>query len=149
MGSAQTIKLLAVMEPKTVTGAAKNMLDFCRFARDINETLPGSTIIETSIVTFERGRNSQTGRRDEGNMPSSLEPPNEFVKAARALGLEVDIIPERFRFELRVIPSLREAIESRAPDIVLTHHAKSQFLMKKWRLFLKKHMGDFSHCSSK
>jgi glycosyltransferase involved in cell wall biosynthesis len=145
MGSAQTIKLLAVMEPKTVTGAAKNMLDFCRFARDINETLPGSTIIETSIVTFERGRNSQTGRRDEGNMPSSLEPPNEFVKAARALGLEVDIIPERFRFDLRVIPSLREAIERRAPDIVLTHHVKSHFLMKMSRLWQKYHWVAFHH----
>jgi glycosyltransferase involved in cell wall biosynthesis len=146
MGSAQTIKLLAVMEPKTVTGAAKNMLDFCRFARDINETLPGSTIIETSIVTFERGRNSGTvQRRDEGNTPSSLEPPNEFVKAARELGLEVDIIPERFRFDLRVIPSLREAIERRAPDIVLTHHVKSHFLMKMSRLWQKYHWVAFHH----
>lgn len=151
MGSAQTIKLLAVMEPKTVTGAAKNMLDFCRFARDINETHPGSTIIETSIVTFERGRksaalDSQTlQRRNEGNDSSSLESPNEFVKAARELGLEVDIIPERFRFDLRVIPSLREAIERRAPDIVLTHHVKSHFLMKMSRLWQKYAWVAFHH----
>ncbi len=138
MGSAQTIKLLAVMEPKTVTGAAKNMLDFCRFARDVNETLPGSTIIETSIVTFERGRN-------EGKTSGSLESPNEFVKAARELGLEVDIIPERFRFDLRVIPSLREAIERRAPDIVLTHHVKSHFLMKMSRLWQKYAWVAFHH----
>jgi glycosyltransferase involved in cell wall biosynthesis len=143
MGSAQTIKLLAVMEPKTVTGAAKNMLDFCRFARDINETHPGSAIIETSIVTFERGRNSATldsqtlQRGEAGNSAGSIESPNEFVKAARELGLEVDIIPERFRFDLRVIPSLREAIERRAPDIVLTHHVKSHFLMKMSRLWQK------------
>lgn len=142
MGSAQqTIKLLAVMEPKTVTGAAKNMLDFCRFAREINETLPNSTIIETSIVTFERGRksgapDSQTLQpQDEGSNAGSLESPNEFVKAARELGLEVDIIPEAFRFDLRVIPSLREAIERRSPDIVLTHHVKSHFLMKMSRLW--------------
>jgi glycosyltransferase involved in cell wall biosynthesis len=138
MGSAQTIKLLAVMEPKTVTGAAKNMLDFCRFARDINETVPGSAIIETSIVTFERGR-------DKGNTSGSLEPPNEFVKAARELGLEVDIIPERFRFDLRVIPGLREAIERRAPDIVLTHHVKSHFLMKMSRLWQKYAWVAFHH----
>jgi glycosyltransferase involved in cell wall biosynthesis len=151
MGSAQTIKLLAVMEPKTVTGAAKNMLDFCRFARDISETLPRSTIIETSIVTFERGRNfaarvSQTSQpRDEGNALISNESPNEFVKAARELGLEVDIIPERFRFDLRVIPSLREAIERRAPDIVLTHHVKSHFLMKMSRLWQKYPWVAFHH----
>ena len=125
MGIAPTIKLLAVMEPKTVSGAAKNMLDFCRFARDLNQTLPGSAPIETSIVTFERGA------------ANSTEPSNEFVKAARELGLEVDIIPERFRFDLRVIPSLRRAIEHRAPDIVLTHHVKSHFLMKMSRLWQK------------
>lgn len=138
MGSARTIKLLAVMEPKTVTGAAKNMLDFCRFARDINETVPGSTIIETSIVTFERGR-------DKGNTSGSPESPNEFVKAARELGLEVDIIPERFRFDLRVIPGLREAIERHAPDIVLTHHVKSHFLMKMSRLWQKYPWVAFHH----
>ncbi len=151
MGSAQTIKLLAVMEPKTVTGAAKNMLDFCRFAREINEALPGSTIIETSIVTFERRRNSATlspqtvQRRDEENVSGSTEAPNEFVKAARELGIEVDIIPERFRFDLRVIPSLREAIERRAPDIVLTHHVKSHFLMKMSRLWKEYHWVAFHH----
>lgn len=152
MGSAQKIKLVAVMEPKTVTGAAKNMLDFCRFARDINETLPGSTIIETSIVTFERGRNNSAARNfqtlqrsDEGNASGPIESPNEFVKAARELGLEVDIIPERFRFDLRVIPSLREAIERRAPDIVLTHHVKSHFLMKMSRLWQKYPWVAFHH----
>lgn len=151
MKSAQIIKLLAVMEPKTVTGAAKNMLDFCRFAREINETLPNSPIIETSIVTFERGRKSgalesQTLQRRNGrNNADSLESPNEFVKAARALGLEVDIIPEAFRFDLRVIPSLREAIERRAPDIVLTHHVKSHFLMKMSRLWQKYPWVAFHH----
>jgi glycosyltransferase involved in cell wall biosynthesis len=133
MGIAPTIKLLAVMEPKTVSGAAKNMLDFCRFARDLNQTLPGSAPIETSIVTFERGA------------ANSTESSNEFVKAARELGLEVDIIPERFRFDLRVIPSLRRIIERRAPDIVLTHHVKSHFLMKLSRLWQKYAWVAFHH----
>lgn len=143
MITAPTIKLLAVMEPKTVTGAAKNMLDFCRFARDLDKTLPGAAMIETSIVTFERGRNSAT--RDEKSAPGLIESPNQFVKAARELGLEVDIIPERFRFDLRVIPSLREVIERRAPDIVLTHHVKSHFLMKMSRLWQKYAWVAFHH----
>ncbi|HEX8921251.1 MAG TPA: glycosyltransferase [Pyrinomonadaceae bacterium] len=136
---APRIKLLAVMEPKTVTGAAKNMLDFCRFARDLKETFPDEVTVETSILTFERGRASQSLRRSEEaeRAQSLIESPNEFVKAARELGLEVDIIPERFRFDLRVIPSLRESIERRAPDIVLTHHVKSHFLMKLSRLWQK------------
>jgi glycosyltransferase involved in cell wall biosynthesis len=114
------IKLLAVMEPKTVTGAAKNMLDFCRAARELEETLPGSTTIETSFLTFERAfKFGSAGKR-----------PNEFVEAVRKLGLEVDIIAERFRFDLGVLQLLRQIVASRAPDIVLTHHCKSHFLLK-------------------
>jgi glycosyltransferase involved in cell wall biosynthesis len=134
------------MEPKTVTGAAKNMLDFCRFARDLKGTLPGEVTVETSILTFERGRSSRTLQRGaQANAPSLMESPNEFVSAARELGLEVDIIPERFRFDLRVIPSLRESIERRAPDIVLTHHVKSHFLMKLSRLWQKYPWVAFHH----
>jgi glycosyltransferase involved in cell wall biosynthesis len=148
MLTAPTIKLLAVMEPKTVTGAAKNMLDFCQFARDLEGTLPHLVTIETSIVTFERGRgsatrDSQTSQRSDDESP--VETPNEFVKAARELGLEVDIIPERFRFDLRVIPTLREVIERRSPDIVLTHHVKSHFLMKLSRLWQKYPWVAFHH----
>ena len=145
--TAPTIKLLAVMEPKTVTGAAKNMLDFCRFARDLKGTLPGEVTVETSILTFERGRGFQSLQRDKEqlNAQGLVEAPNEFVAAARELGLEVDIIPERFRFDLRVIPGLRASIERRAPDIVLTHHVKSHFLMKLSRLWQKYPWVAFHH----
>lgn len=119
------IRLLAVMEAKTVTGAAKNMLDFCQAARELEGKLEGLPTIETSIVTFERGRE---GAR-------SVEAPNEFVAAARAFGLEVDVIPERMRFDMSVIPALREIAVRRAPDIVLTHHVKSHFIMKRSRLW--------------
>lgn len=114
------IKLLAVMEAKTVTGAAKNMLDFCRSASEFKEKYTDATAIEISIVTFERGRDTAA---------------NEFVRAARELGIEVDIIEERRRFDLRVIPALRQIVERRAPDIVLTHHVKSHFLMRRSRLW--------------
>ena len=77
--------------------------------------------IETSLVTFARSS-------------SSTESPNEFVKAARELGLKIDIIPERFRFDLRVIPALRKIISRCEPDIVLTHQVKSHLLMKVSRL---------------
>jgi glycosyltransferase involved in cell wall biosynthesis len=149
--TAPKIKLLAVMEPKTVTGAAKNMLDFCRFARDLKDRSPDFITIETSIVTFERGdrnvkRDSQISQSgDEESATLSAESPNEFVKAARELGLAVDIIPERFRFDLRVIPGLRESVERRSPDIVLTHHVKSHFLMKWSRLWQKYPWVAFHH----
>ncbi len=113
------IRLLAVMEARTVTGAAKNMLDFCRAARELHAEHPGEAEIETSIATFERGRAGE---------------PNEFVAAARGLGIEVDLIAESRRLDPRVIPRLRQTILRRAPDLVLTHHVKSHFVMRSTRL---------------
>ena len=133
-----TIRLLAVMEPKTVTGAAKTMLDFCKATRDPGSGFLGSTAIETSIATFERGRHSDPnrGNRGEGSANNVDQSPNEFVAAARKIGLEVDIIPERAPFDLSVIPALRKIVNQRAPDIILTQHVKSHFvvrLSKLWR----------------
>jgi glycosyltransferase involved in cell wall biosynthesis len=139
------------MEAQTVTGAAKTMLEFCRSARDLEQALPPSATIETSIVTFERARASasraaQTSQQQTvGNAPGRDKSPSEFVEAARALGLEVDIIPERYRFDLRVIPALREIVARRAPDIVLTHHVKSHFLMKLSRLWRQYPWAAFHH----
>lgn len=130
--SISKIRLLAVMEPKTVTGAAKNMLDFCNAARELRGQLSDLPAIETSIVTFDRGPKPALAldQTREGGASSEDQSPNEFVAAARASGLDVDIIPERTRFDLRVIPALREIVTRRAPDIVLTHHVKSHFVMR-------------------
>jgi glycosyltransferase involved in cell wall biosynthesis len=148
---ASQLKLLAVMEAQTVTGAAKSMLDFCRAARDL-QTLPGLPTIKTSIVTFERRRSSNTNPDNQGLKQSSEDEPSranaspsEFVAAAREIGVEVDIIEERFRFDLRVIPALRKVIEQHHPDIVLTHHVKSHFLMKCSRLWQKYTWVAFHH----
>jgi glycosyltransferase involved in cell wall biosynthesis len=124
------------MEPKTVTGAAKSMLEFCHAARELRQQVPDLPAIETSIVTFDRGPNRVPAANQSRDGTSSLiQSPNEFVAAARDLGLEVDIIPERARFDLRVIPALRQFVELRAPDIILTHHVKSHFVMRLSKLW--------------
>ena len=135
--SSGTIKLVAVMEPAFVTGAARNMLDFCRDARDLRDRFPELPAIETSIVTFARKPISSLNHPYEANVPPKGKPSNDFVKAARELGLEVDIIKERRRFDLRAVSALREIVERRAPDIVVTYHVKSHFLMKLSRLWLR------------
>lgn len=131
------IKLLAVMEPKTITGAAKSMLEFCHAARELREQLPDLPAIEISIVTFERRPKpvSAAGRFRDVSASSLNQSPNEFVAAARGMGLHVDIIPERGRFDLRVIPALRQFVSLRAPDIILTHHVKSHFVMRLSKLW--------------
>src|SRR6266850_733020 len=127
-------RLLAVMGPKTVTGAAKSMIDFCRGARDLNAKLHGSMSIETSIATFERARRPAPKLNDAKD-GSAEQSPSEFVAAARKIGLEVDIIPERAPFDLRVIPALRKIVKLRAPDIILTQHVKSHFIMRLSKLW--------------
>lgn len=117
-----TMKILAVIEATTVNAVAKNMLEFHHAARDLQQQSSGSIVIDTSLVTFDRT-----------NDPAKS--PNEFVVVARELGLKVDVIPERFRFDLRLIPLLRRIIEQNAPDIVVTHQVKSHLLMKLSRLW--------------
>ena len=125
------------MEPKTVTGAAKSMIDFCKAARDLSAKLPDSMAIETSIATFERARHPAPNPHDtqERSATSVNQSPNEFVAAAREMGLKVDIIPERGPFDLRVIPALRQIVKLRAPDIILTQHVKSHFVLRLSKLW--------------
>ncbi len=118
---ARKLKILAVVEATTVNAVAKNMLEFHRAARDLKQKDPALITIETSLVTFVRP--NRKARRD-----------NEFVKAARELGLEISVIPERFRFDTSVIPALRNIVLRGAPDIVITHQVKSHLLMKLSRL---------------
>jgi glycosyltransferase involved in cell wall biosynthesis len=123
------IKLLALMEATTVTGPAKLLIEFCRVAREADAALEGLPRVEASIVTFNRVRAAtRNGSSLSSDAPNDTEIPNEFVAAARAAGVEVEVITERFRFDTGVVGQLRRAVERRAPDIVETHMIKSHFL---------------------
>ncbi|HVF54667.1 MAG TPA: glycosyltransferase [Pyrinomonadaceae bacterium] len=127
------IKLLAVIEATTVNGPAKNLIKFCLNARDESLlALTGLPRVETTVVTFHRGRDTSNGHThsDHPDGDASREAPNEFVAAARAAGIEVDVINERFRFDSSVLEQLRSIVRRRAPDVVQTHMIKSHFLMK-------------------
>ncbi len=102
------IKLLAMIEASSVTGPAKNLVEFCRNARSRADA------VEASIVTFSRA--GSTGS-------------NQFIEAVRAAGLSSDVIDERRRFDLGILPQLRAAVARRAPDIIQTHNVKSHFLV--------------------
>lgn len=97
------IKLLALIEAATVTGPAKNLIEFCRRAR-----------VEACLVTFHRAGTGESS----------------FVQAARAAGLPVEVIDERFRFDWRVMGTLERIAGRYQPDILQTHSVKSHFLVK-------------------
>jgi glycosyltransferase involved in cell wall biosynthesis len=122
------IKILAVVEATTVNAVAKNMFEFHRAANELAQQSAGFPVIELSLVTFDRGNNSA-----------------EFVAAARELELEVDVIPERGRFDRSVIAVLRNIVAQRSPDVIVTHQVKSHFLMNVSRLWQKYPWVAFNH----
>ena len=108
------IKLLAIMEAATVTGPAKNLITFCQSAQEHDfSDLP---VVETSITTFRRA--------------SASEPANAFVEKALDLGIKVDLLDERFRFDTRVVDELKKVVERVKPNIIETHNVKSHFVMR-------------------
>src|SRR6185503_9677301 len=112
------MKILSIIEATTVTGPAKNLLNFCHLLRSPGFCRDGVPPIEVSIVTFDRVA---------GNGNSTT---NAFVAAAREAGITVDVITERFRFDRGVIKQLRDIVARRAPDVIQTHMIKSHFLVK-------------------
>lgn len=104
---APAIRVLALMEARSVTGPAKNLL---AVARGLAQEQPAVSI---RIVTFTRHETS-----------------NAFIEACEGAGVAVDVIRERYRFDLGVIPQLRNIVRRTAPDILQSHITKSHFLIR-------------------
>lgn len=106
------LRVLAVVEASTITGPAKNLIRFCQMVQ-----ADPSAGLSISIAAFHR------------SSPGGPES-NAFLDAVRAAGIELDLIPERGRFDSSVVPALREIIARRHPDIIQTHAPKSHFLVR-------------------
>ena len=122
------LRILAIVEATNVNAVAKNMFEFHRAADELRQQSNDAPAIDLSLVTFDRGQDSA-----------------EFVAAARELGLAVDVIHERGRFDTTVISALRKIVAQRAPDVVVTHQVKSHFLMRLSRLWQEHPWVAFNH----
>jgi len=127
-----TLKILSIVEATNVNAVARIVLEFYRTARELNQAASEFPYVEGCAVTFDRRRGLNG-------------PPNDFVIAAAKLGLDVELIPERRRFDLGIIPALRSVIESREPDLVVTNSVKSHFLLWRSRLWRKYPWVAFHH----
>src|ERR1043166_7664913 len=127
-----TMKILSVVEATNVNAVAKLVLDFYRTAGELNQSRNDLPVVEGSIATFDR---ATTGAGE----------PNDFVAAVRAAGIELDVIPERRRFDLSVIEALKTVSEKRQPDIIVTNSVKSHFLMWRSRLWKRYPWVAFHH----
>jgi glycosyltransferase involved in cell wall biosynthesis len=122
------VRVLAVMEtPWPTGGPAKNVLEFARRAGCASHT---SLQAQVAVAVFHRGKPKTS---------------NDFVSACEQLGLEVNIIGERFRFDPRVLAALQNIVESYKPDIVETHAVKSHFLIWLTRAYRKRVWVAFHH----
>jgi glycosyltransferase involved in cell wall biosynthesis len=107
---ASTVRLLAVIEASTITGPAKNLLQFAEMAR-----AHGS--VEVHAAVFQR--------------PGA---PTLFLETARRLSIPVHAIPEKGRFDSTVLPALSALVRELRPDIVQSHAVKSHFVLRKARI---------------
>jgi glycosyltransferase involved in cell wall biosynthesis len=116
------MNIVSLIEATTVNAVAKGAIEFLGTARELTPA-PGMPAVNGTFVIFDRRA---------GNATTD----NEFLRATRAAAIDVDVIPERSRFDLRVVPELTRAVKMRRPDLIVTHSVKSHFLL--WRSGLAK-----------
>ena len=108
------MRILVLMEALSVTGPAKNLLNFCDWARSAEGATAG---VSMTLATTSR-------------YPDPTGETNGFVQAARQAGLPMHVMSERYRFDRRVIRQLQELVERVQPDLIQTHNVKPHFLVK-------------------
>ena len=104
-----------MIEATTVTGPAKNLIQFCKTARQSHESDAGTPVIDPLIITYARGSKGTT---------------TAFLDTLEAAGIRWQVIPERFRFDPSVFAELRRCVAGYSPDLVQTHSVKSHFLVR-------------------
>ena len=105
-----TIRVLTLIESPTVTGPARNIIEFGKLGAVAELDLP---LVESIVVTYWRG--------------SDISP--VAVTASNA-GLQVASISERRRWDTSVIPQLRRLLAEYQPDILESRNIKSHFLVR-------------------
>jgi glycosyltransferase involved in cell wall biosynthesis len=101
---------MAMIEANSISGTAKAVLEFAKEAAHQDSGFPE---IDLSILTFDR----ESGE-------------NSLARAIWEIGIPHDIVFERHRFDKKVIPQLRAALENRHTDLIWSNSVKSHFLVR-------------------
>ncbi len=104
------IRVLTLIENATVTGPARNIIDYGAMMAHADGDLPA---VEVTIVTYQRGPE-----------------PSALANAAREAGLAVTTVAERRRWDTKVFAQLKQVIATINPDILETRNVKSHFLVR-------------------
>lgn len=106
------LRVVSLLDADAVTGPAKNLIQFCRAANAFKEEEPA---VQVSIATICRA-------------PRGVA--NPFILAARAAGIEVDVLVEKYRYDPRTIGQLKQVIKHRRAGIIETHGVRMHFLAR-------------------
>ena len=107
-----SLKVLALLEATRLTGVARNALEYARVAR----LGTGGAHVAVGLALI---------RRCVRHVPRS----DVLYTQARADGIPVDVLVERYRYDSRVVDDLRRLVHARRPHIIETHHVKSHCLV--------------------
>jgi glycosyltransferase involved in cell wall biosynthesis len=110
MAGKHDFRVLALLETTTVSGPAKNLLQFAQLAR---EGVEGAPRVDVELAVFRRPNDS-----------------SGLLDAAAAAGVAVHLISEKGRFDRSVMPALADLLRRVQPDILQTHSVKSHFLVR-------------------
>jgi glycosyltransferase involved in cell wall biosynthesis len=99
------MRLLAIIEGYNITGPAKNLIEFGRYASQQG--------VELTIATFIRGSDS-----------------NLFIESVRTSEIPVETIRERGAGDFGVFRQLSDVVGRVNPDVIQTHAVKSHFLAR-------------------
>jgi glycosyltransferase involved in cell wall biosynthesis len=105
------LSVLAFLEAVSLTGPAKNLLQFAEFAR---KGAPEWGPVELTLATYRRPGQPAT---------------DDFLAAAAKLGIRCEIIHENSALDLGTVSQIRTLVARLQPDVVQTHNVKSAFLL--------------------
>jgi glycosyltransferase involved in cell wall biosynthesis len=105
----KTIRLLAIIEATSITGPAKNLLQFAQCARSGRM----DPRVEVIFAAFQRGA-----------------APNPLLDTARQFSEPVYPIAEAGRFDWAVLSQLKALVQELKPDVIQSHAVKSHFLVR-------------------
>jgi glycosyltransferase involved in cell wall biosynthesis len=100
-----TIKLLAIIEARSITGPARNLIEFIPLARTAG--------IETTVAVFLRKENT-----------------NFFTEKLKNLSIPVLPLSEEGPYDLSTLHKLKRLVKEVKPDLIQTHAVKAHFLTR-------------------
>jgi glycosyltransferase involved in cell wall biosynthesis len=116
--SPSPIRVLTFLESSTVTGPAKNLIEFATRAR---QAADGQRPFRFEAAAYVRDGAGES---------------NAYIAALRAAEIPVHVIRERRVGDLGALRRLGEVIDSVRPDVIQTHNCKSHLfvrLSERWR----------------